>query len=305
MSRPNLNDLLAFAAVASEGSFTRAAAKLGTSQSALSVVVGRLEERTGVRLLTRTTRSVSMTEAGERLYKSIGPKLDEIEADLAALNDLRDKPAGTIRITTVEGPVRDFLLPRLTGLLKEYPDIRVEVVIDYGLTDIAAERFDAGIRVGESVEKDMISVRIGPDERLIVVGAPNYFAEHDIPRHPKDLVHHNCINLRLPTRGNLYAWEFEKDGEELRVRVDGQWTFNGGDLSLRAAIAGAGLAFLPDHVARPQIDTGELVQVLDDWCPWYPGPHLYFPSRRQRSPAFALVVDALRYSEAKERKRRR
>jgi len=299
MSRQNLNDLMAFTTVAAEGSFTKAAGKLGTSQSALSLVVSRLEARVGVRLLTRTTRSVSLTEAGERLFKSIGPKLEEIEEDVAALSDLREKPAGTIRITAVEGPVHDFVLPRLTGLLKDYPDIHVEVVIDYGLTDIAAERFDAGIRTGESVEKDMISVRIGPDERLIVVGSPGYFAHRAMPTHPQELVSHNCINLRLPTRGNLYAWEFEKDGQSLRVRVEGQWTFNGGDFSLRAAIAGGGLAFIPDHVARPYLADGQLVQALDDWCPWYPGQHLYYPSRRQYSPAFALVVDALRYRGAK------
>lgn len=294
-ARDNLNDLTAFLAVAREGSFTRAAAQLGVSQSALSHSLRGLESRLGVRLLTRTTRRVAPTEAGERLLHSVGPRMAEIEAELAALSDLRDKPAGNLRITAGEHSAETILWPALAKVLPGYPDIRVEVVIDYGLTDIVAERFDAGIRLGEQVAKDMIAVRIGPDMRMCVVGAPAYFSRHPIPEAPQDLTGHNCANLRLPTLGGLYAWEFEKGGRELRVRVDGQLIFNSTPLILRAALDGIGLAYLPEDRVRRYIETGQLIHVLADWCEPFSGYHLYYPSRRQLSPAFALLVEALRY----------
>jgi DNA-binding transcriptional LysR family regulator len=290
----NLNDLQAFLAVARERSFTRAAAQLGVSQSALSQTLRNLEARLGLRLLTRTTRSVATTEAGERLLHAVGPALDEIDAGLAALNELREKPAGTIRITAHDHAVRSVLWPALLKLLPEHPDINVEIVIDYGLTDIVAERYDAGIRSGEMVAKDMIAVRIGPDMRMAVVGAPSYFATRPAPRTPQNLTGHRCINLRLPTLGGMYAWEFEKDGREVRVRVEGQLVFNGTAPMLDAALAGFGLAYLPEDTAQPHIEVGQLVRVLEDWCPFYPGYHLYYPSRRQPTPAFVLLVEALR-----------
>jgi len=290
----NLNDLQAFLAVARERSFTRAAAQLGVSQSALSQTLRNLEARLGLRLLTRTTRSVATTEAGERLLHAVGPALDEIDAGLAALNELREKPAGTIRITAHDHAVRSVLWPALLKLLPEHPDINVEIVIDYGLTDIVAERYDAGIRSGEMVAKDMIAVRIGPDMRMAVVGAPSYFATRPAPRTPQDLTAHRCINLRLPTLGGIYAWEFEKDGREVRVRVEGQLVFNGTAPMLDAALAGFGLAYLPEDTAQPHIEVGQLVRVLEDWCPFYPGYHLYYPHRRQPTPAFVLLVEALR-----------
>jgi DNA-binding transcriptional LysR family regulator len=295
MPRETLNDLTAFLAVAREGSFTRAAAQLGVSQSALSHTVRGLETRLGVRLLSRTTRKVAPTEAGERLLHSVGPKIGEIEAELSALAELRDKPAGTIRITAGEHSAETILWPALARLLPDYPDIKVEVVIDYGLTDIVAERFDAGIRLGEQVAKDMVAVRIGPDMRMIVAGTPDYFVRHGRPQTPQDLTAHNCINLRLPTLGGLYAWEFERDGRELRVRVEGQLIFNSTPLMLRAALDGVGLAYLPESRLKPYLDDGRLMQVLGDWCPPFAGYHLYYPSRRQTSPAFALLVEALRY----------
>lgn len=295
MARDTLNDLTAFVAVARARSFTLAAAKLRVSGSALSHTLRGLESRLGVRLLTRTTRSVATTEAGERLLATIGPHLDEIDAELANLSALRDKPAGTVRITAGEHSAQSLLLPALTRLLPDYPDIRVEVTVDYGLTDIVAERYDAGVRLGEQVEKDMIAVRIGPDMTMAVVGAPSYFAQHSRPQTPPELTTHNCINLRLPTRGGIYDWEFEKDGRELRVRVDGQWVFNSTPLILQAALAGAGLAYLPENRVQPYLDDRRLVRVLADWCSPYSGYHLYYPSRRQLSPAFAVVVEALRY----------
>ena len=291
----NLDDLLAFIAVGQESSFTRAAAKLGVSQSALSHTMRGLEERLGVRLLTRTTRSVAPTEAGERLLRSIGPLFEEIEAELAALAELREKPAGTIRITATEYAADEILLPKLAQLLPAYPDIKVEIVIDYGLTDIVAGRFDAGVRSGEQVAKDMIAVRVGPDMRMAVIGAPSYFTARSLPEKPQDLIDHNCITLRLPTHGGLYAWEFEKDGRELRVRVDGQLTYNTTAQMLTAALAGLGLAYVPEGMARPYLTRGGLRRVLEDWCLPYSGYHLYYPSRRQPTPAFALLVDALRY----------
>ncbi|MBI2737192.1 MAG: LysR family transcriptional regulator [Rhodospirillales bacterium] len=295
MQRGNLDDLLAFVGVARERSFTRAAAKLGVSQSALSHTVRGLEARLGVRLLTRTTRSVSPTEAGERLLQTVGPRFDEIDAEVAALSAFRDRPAGTIRLTATDVVIDTILWPKLSNFLRHYPDIKIEIVVDYGLTDIVAERFDAGVRDGEQIAKDMIAVRIGPDLRMAVVGVPAYFKKRPPPKTPQELVEHDCINLRLPTHGGLYAWEFEKGGRQLKVRVDGQLVFNGTAQMLNAALAGFGLAYLPEELVLPHLSKGRLVQVLADWCPPYPGYHLYYPSRRQASPAFALLVDALRY----------
>jgi DNA-binding transcriptional LysR family regulator len=295
MPRTDLNDIVAFLAVARERSFTRAAAQLGVSQSALSQTLRGLEGRLGLRLLTRTTRSVAPTEAGERLLRTAGPHLEEIEAELAALSELRDKPSGTIRITAHDHAIRAVLWPALEKLLPDYPDIKVEIVIDYGLTDIVAERYDAGVRTGEMVAKDMIAVRIGPDMRSAVVGAPSYFARRPKPKTPQDLTNHSCINLRLPTHGGLYAWEFEKGKRDLRVRVDGQLVFNGTAPMLDAALAGAGLAYVPEDAVQAHLADGRLIRVLADWCPPYSGYHLYYPSRRQPTPAFTLFVDALRY----------
>jgi DNA-binding transcriptional LysR family regulator len=295
MQHGNLDDLVAFLAVARERSFTKAAAKLGVSQSALSHTMRELEARLGVRLLTRTTRSVSPTEAGERLLRNAGPRFEEIEAELAAISELREKPAGTIRITATDYAADTILWPKLTKFLQRYPDIKVEIIIDYGLTDIVAERFDAGVRSGEQVAKDMIAVRIGPDMRVAVVGAPSYFRTRSEPKKPQDLIGHDCINLRLPTHGGLYAWEFEKGARELKVRVEGQLVFNGTFQMLNAALAGFGLAYVPEDLAQPHIAKGRLTRVLEDWCPPYSGYHLYYPSRRQSSAAFALLVDALRH----------
>ncbi|WP_431320027.1 LysR family transcriptional regulator [Rhizobium sp. YTU87027] len=295
MARQSINDLIAFLSVARERSFTKAAAKLGVSQSALSHTIRGLETRLGLRLLTRTTRSVSPTEAGERLLSSIGPRFDEIESELAALSEFREKPAGTIRITAGEHAADAVLWPALERLLPHYPDINVEIIVDYGLTDIVAERYDAGVRLGEQVAKDMIAVRIGPDMRMAVVGAPAYFERRPKPQTPADLTDHNCINLRLPTYGGVYAWEFEKDGREVKVRVEGQLVFNNAQLRLNAALSGLGLAFVPEALVRQPLSDGRLVRVLEDWCAPFPGYHLYYPSRRQTSPAFALLVNALRY----------
>jgi DNA-binding transcriptional LysR family regulator len=294
MKRADLHDLLAFAAVARARNFTRAAAQLGVSQSALSQTLRGLEARLGLRLLTRTTRSVATTEAGERLLRAVGPALDDIDVGLAALAELRDKPAGTIRITAHDHAVQSVLWPALVKLLPDYPDINVEIVIDYGLTDIVAGRLDAGIRSGEMVGRDMIAVRIGPDLRTAVVGAPAYFATRAAPSVPQDLTAHRCINLRLPTLGGIYAWEFEKDGGEVRVRVEGPLVFNGTAPMLDAALAGFGLAYVPEDMVQAHISEGRLIRVLEDWCPPYPGYHLYYPSRRQPTPAFALLVNALR-----------
>jgi DNA-binding transcriptional LysR family regulator len=298
MQRENFNDILAFLAVARERSFTRAAARLGVSQSALSHTISGLEARLGLRLLTRTTRSVSPTEAGERLLLTVGHRFEEIEAELEALSELREKPAGTIRITAIDYVADTILWPKLAKFLPEYPDIKVEITVDYGLTDIVAERYDAGVRSGEQVAKDMIAVRIGPDMRMAVVGAPSYFAKRSPPKKPQDLTDHNCINLRLPTHGGLYAWEFEKGGRELRVRVEGQLVFNGTMQMLNAALAGFGLAYVPEGLSQPHVAAGRLKRVLEDWCPPFPGYHLYYPSRRHSSPAFALLVDALRYKRS-------
>lgn len=295
MPRENVNDLLAFLAVARERSFTRAAAQLGLSQSALSHTVRGLEERLGLRLLTRTTRSVSPTEAGERLLLTVGPRFEEIEAELAALSELREKPAGTIRITAGEHAANMVLWPRLEKMLALYPDIKVEITVDYGLVDIVAERYDAGVRLGEQVAKDMIAVRIAPDMRMAIVGAPFYFENRAKPRIPQDLMAHACINLRMPTYGGLYAWEFEKGDQKLNVHVEGQLVFNNIALRLNAALGGAGLACLPEDLVASHLSDGRLVRVLEDWCPTFSGYHLYYPSRRQSSPAFILLVDRLRY----------
>src|SRR5947209_4476368 len=276
MQRENFNDLLAFLAVARERSFTRAAAKLGVSQSALSHTISGLEARLGLRLLTRTTRSVSPTEAGERLLLTVGHRFEEIEAELEALSELREKPAGTIRITAIDYVADTILWPKLAKFLRDYPDIKVEITVDYGLTDIVAERYDAGVRSGEQVAKDMIAVRIGPDMRMAVVAAPMYFTKRSPPTKPQDLTDHNCINLRLPTYGGLYAWEFEKGGRELKVRVEGQLIFNGTAQMLNAALAGFGLAYVPEELAQPHVAQGRLKRVLEDWCPPFPGYHLYY-----------------------------
>ncbi len=295
MPRQTIDDLVAFLAVARERSFTRAAAQVGVSQSALSHTIRGLEERLGLRLLTRTTRSVAPTEAGERLIGAVGPRLDEIEAELAALSALRDKPAGAIRITAGESSAQTILWPAVAKLLPDYPDIKIEIVVDQGLVDIVTERFDAGVRIGEQVAKDMIAVRIGPDMSMAVVTAPSYLAARGVPGTPHDLTEHSCVNLRLPTYGGLYAWEFEKDGHELKVRVEGQLVVNTNGLRLEAALAGLGLAYLPEEHVRDALARGALVRVLADWCPPFPGYHLYYPSRRQPTPAFALLLEALRY----------
>jgi DNA-binding transcriptional LysR family regulator len=295
MQRENFNDLFAFVTVARLGSFTRAAAQLGVSQSALSHTLRALEARLGLRLLTRTTRSVSPTEAGERLLLTVGSRFEEIEAELAALSDLREKPAGTIRITTAEHAADSIIWPRLAQCLLDYPDIKVEINIDYGLTDIVAQRYDAGVRLGDQVEKDMIAVRIGPDLRMAVVATPSYFAKRTLPQTPQELAAHDCINLRLPTHDSLLIWEFERNNYVLKAHVQGQWVFNNGTAILRAALAGFGLAYLPEDMIAQHVAEGRLVSVLSEWCPQFPGYHLYYPNRRQSSPAFKLVVDALRY----------
>ena len=295
MKREELVDLNAFVTVAEEQNFTRAAALLGTSQSALSHTVRRLETRLGVRLLTRTTRNVSPTEAGEKLLATLRPALESIGLELALLSELRTRPAGTIRITTSEHAATTVLWPALRKLLKEYPDINVELSIDSGLTDIVADRFDAGVRLGEALAKDMIAVRVGPDLRMAVVGSPDYFERYPPPAAPQDLAAHRCINLRLLSGGGLYAWEMEKGDRELRVRVEGQLAFNNTNMIVRAAVAGFGLGYvMEDHVAE-RIADGSLVRVLEDWCPAFSGYHIYYPSRRQSSAAFSLLVEALKY----------
>jgi DNA-binding transcriptional LysR family regulator len=296
MKREDAGDLVAFLAVARERSFTRAAAKLGMTQSALSQIIRNLEGRLGVRLLNRTTRSVTPTQAGERLFLSLGPKFTEMDAELAALVELREKPAGTIRITSTEFAAEAILMPALAKLLPKYPDIKVEVVFDYGLTNIVAQQYDAGIRPGEMVAKDMIAVRVSPDLRMAVVGSPSYFEDHKKPRTPQELTDHNCINLRLLTHGgSLYTWEFARNGRDLNVRVEGQLVFNGAEALLKASLKGLGLAYLTEGHVQPYLASGRLVRVLSDWCPPFSGYHLYYPSRRQPSPAFSVLVDALRY----------
>jgi DNA-binding transcriptional LysR family regulator len=295
MAKRNLNDLLGFVAVAREGSFTRAAATLGVTQSALSQSIRGLEERLQIRLLTRTTRSVSTTAAGERLMRAIGHRFDEIESELAALTELRDKPAGTVRITCGDHALQSILLPRLAPLLSDYPDIALEFDVNYGFRDIVADRFDAGVRMGSTIDKDMIAIPIGPPLRMAVVASPGYFAAHPMPRVPRDLTSHRCINQRMPTSGGLYVWDFERRGRKVNVRVDGQLIFNTSPPQVDAALAGLGIALLPEDELLSHIVAGRLVRVLEDWCPKFVGYHLYYPSRRQPSPAFTLVVEALRF----------
>ncbi len=295
MQRGNLDDLLAFVAVGRERSFTRAAAKLGVSQSALSHTIRQLETRLGVRLLTRTTRSVAPTEAGERLLQTVAPRLEEIDAEMAGITELREKPAGTIRVTATEYAADAILLPKLAKLLREYPDIKVEINVDYGLTNIVAQQYDAGVRSGEQVAKDMIAVRIGPDMRMAVVGSPSYFKDRSEPKTPQELIHHNCINLRLPTHGGLYAWEFDRGSREVRVRVEGQLTCNNTGQIVTGTLAGLGLAYVPEGLVEAHVAKGRLRRVLEAWCAPYSGYHLFYPSRRQSSAAFALFVEALRY----------
>lgn len=298
MKREHLTDLSAFVVVARELSFTRAAARLGITQSSLSHTVRRLEQGLGLRLLSRTTRSVALTAAGERLLRTLGPALEQIETELKSLVALRDRPAGLIRITAAEHSAQTVLLPGLQRLLPEYPDIQVDVTLDYGLVDVVAERFDAGVRLGEQIAKDMVAVRIGPDFRMAVVAKPSYFEAHKAPRRPQDLQAHRCINLRLPGSGGYYAWEFEKGTREIRIRVDGQISFNTTQLRLQAVRAGLGVAYLPEDLVQEDIVAGRLVRVLTDWCAPFSGYHLYYPSRRHATPAFALLVEALRYRGA-------
>jgi len=294
MIKRNLNDLLYFVTVAREGNFTRAASLLGVTQSALSQAISGLEARLDIRLLTRTTRSVSPTTAGERLLKAIGHRFEEIESELEVLTELRDKPAGTVRITCGDHVLHSILLPKLTSLLHEYPDINVEFDVNYGLRDIVADRFDAGVRLGNTIDKDMIALPIGPPMRLAVVGSPGYFAANPIPKTPHDLMAHRCINQRMQSSGGLYVWDFEHDGRQVNVRVDGQLVFNTSQPQIDAALSGLGLTLLPEDELMPYMEDGRLVRVLDDWCAPFGGYHLYYPSRRQPSPAFSLVVGALR-----------
>lgn len=295
MQREDMKDLLWFLEVAKEQSFTKAAATLGTSQSTLSYTIKQLEARLGVRLLTRTTRSVSTTEAGERLFQSLAPRFQEIEADLAGLVAFRDKPSGTVRLTLSDHALQTTVWPKLSRVLSDYPDISVELYSDNGMRNIVEERFDAGVRLGESVDKDMIAVRIGPDWRLRAVASPGYFSRHGIPQTPQDLVGHVCINMRQVTWGGFYAWEFEKDGRELRVRVDGQLSFNSSISQIDAAVQGYGIAYLPEDLVEEHIAKGRLQAALDDWSEPFAGYHLYYPSRRQMSPAMAVIVDTLRH----------
>lgn len=296
MARDNINDILVFIAVARERSFTRAAAKLGMSQSALSHIVRGLEERLGVRLLTRTTRSVSPTEAGERLLQNVGPRLEEIDAEITAISDLGDKPAGTVRITAIDHVIDTVLWPRIAPLLPQYPELHIEISSDYRLVDIAAERFDIGVRHGDQVEKDMIAVRLTADVPMRIVGAPAYFARQPAPASLQDLMTHNCINLRLASSGGLYAWELLHDGQPIEARVRGQAVFTNVHHMLAAALDGVGVTFLPESLVAPHVEAGRLVSVMEDWCPSFPGLHAYYPSRRHSSRALGLVIDALRYA---------
>ena len=297
MAVENYEQLAIFSVVAQERSFTRAAARLGISQPALSRAMRQLEERLGVRLLARTTRSVAPTQAGEHLLQVIAPRFDEINNELALLSKFRDKPAGTLRITAGEHASIAVLQPVLAQLLPDNPDLNIEIIVDYGLTDIVAEGFDAGVRLGEQVAKDMIAMRIGPDMRMAVVGSPAYFSRYPTPVTPADLVSHNCITLRMPTHGGLFMWEFEKNGQALKVRIEGQLVFNNIAMRLESDLQGLGLAYMPEDVVRPHVEQGRLIRVLEDWCEPYSGYHLYYPSRRQSSPAFTLLREALRYPD--------
>jgi DNA-binding transcriptional LysR family regulator len=295
MARDKFNDLMAFVHVVREGSFTRAAALLGVSPSALSHCVTDLEARVGVQLLTRSTRSLATTEAGERLFVNVAPRFEEIDAHMTAVSELGDKPVGTIRITSAEHAANTILWPKLKPILHQYPEMNIEINVDYALSDIVSQRYDAGVRLGNQVAQDMIAVRISPDLRIAVVGTPAYFASRSRPASPHDLAQHNCINLRLPTHGGLLPWDFAKDGKEVKLRFGGQWVFNSSSAILRAALEDYGLAFVPEDMALEYIAAGRLIRVLDDWCAPYPGYYLYYPSRHQSSRAHAVVVDALRY----------
>ncbi len=296
MKREDLNDMLWFLVVAEERSFTKAAAKLGTSQSTISHTIKKLEARMGLRLLTRTTRSVSPTEAGERLIRSLAPRIEELESEIDQLMEIRDKPSGTVRITLSDHALASVVWPKLRPLLSRYPDIKVELNSDNGFRNIVEEKFDAGVRLGESLDKDMVAVRIGPDWRLVAVASPDYLAKRPAPQVPQDLVGHDCINHRQARSGGLYAWEFEKDGRELRVRVDGQLIFNTSYAMIDAAVRGYGIAYVPEDLVAADIAAGRLVRILDDWSPFFPGYYIYYPSRRQNSPAFRVVIEALRQS---------
>ncbi|HAQ27596.1 LysR family transcriptional regulator [Stutzerimonas nitrititolerans] len=295
MAQSKVNDLQAFVAVARDRSFTKAAARLGITPSALSHTMRALEERLGVRLLARTTRNVSTTEAGERLLRSIAPLFDQLAAEVEALGELRDKPAGTIRITCTDDSIEMSVRPMLAGFLREYPDITLEFYVDYGFTNVVEERFDAGIRLGEAISQDMIATRIGPDWRLVVVGAPEYLERNPLPETPYDLTRHACVNIRHRPSGAIYAWEFEKDGQEVTVKVEGQLVFNSMPHVINAAVDGIGLAYVTEDTARPYLADGRLEMILSDWCPYFSGFHLYYPNRRQASPAFSAFVEALRY----------
>ncbi|MGF7054447.1 DNA-binding transcriptional LysR family regulator [Bosea sp. OAE752] len=295
MDKTDLNQLKWFQVVAEEHSFTRAAAKIGVAQSTISYAIKQLEERIGVRLLSRTTRNVATTVAGERLLQTITPRIAEIEDEIAALTALGDKPSGSIRLTLSDHALESVVWPKLKPILRDYPDIHVELILDSTFRNIVEEGFDAGVRLGESVEKDMIAVRIGPDWRLVAVASPAYLDMHGVPQHPQNLVRHVCINMRHETAGGLYAWEFEKDGQELRVRVGGQLTFNNSYAMIDAAVNGYGIAYVPNDIVGRQVASGELVQVLDDWSPFFDGYFLYYPSRRQNLPAFKVIVEALRH----------
>ena len=295
MQREDMKDLLWFLAVANERSFTKAAAKLGTSQSTLSHTIKQMEERLGVRLLTRTTRSVAPTEAGERLFQSLAPRIEEIEADIASLVAFRDTPSGTVRLTLSDHALQTTVWPKLEPVLKNFPDVRLELYSDNGMRNIVEERFDAGVRLGESIDKDMIAVPIGGDWRMVVIASPAYLSQNPAPGTPQDLITHNCINMRQTTFGGLYAWEFEKDGREIRVRVEGQLTFNTSIAMIDAAIAGYGVAFVPDDLLGDHVAQGRLTLLLEEWCPRFAGYHLYYPSRRQMSAALRVVIDALRH----------
>lgn len=295
MARRDFNDLLWFLAVAEERSFTRAAAKLGITQSTLSHTIKRLETHMGIRLLTRTTRSVATTEAGERLRLSLGPRVAEIEAEIDALMEFRDRPAGTVRLTLSDHAYETLVWPKLRPILSAYPDVKVEFSLDNGFRNIVEDGFDAGVRLGESVEKDMIAVRIGPDWRLVAVASPSYLEERGIPTHPQELLTHNCIGMRQDRSGGLYAWELEKDGKELRVRVDGQLIYGTTIAMIDAAVRGYGIAYVPENLVTRQIASGALQAVLDDWCTPFPGYYIYYPSRRQNLPAFRVIVEALKH----------
>ncbi len=295
MAKTDFNQLTWFQAVAEERSFTKAAARLGVAQSTLSHTIKQLEANMGIRLLNRTTRNVAPTVAGERLLQTLAPRIAEIEDEIAALSELRDKPAGTVRLTLSDHALESVVWPKLKPVLSTYPDISVELILDSLFRNIVEEGYDAGVRLGESVEQDMIAVRIGPDWRLVAVASPAYFEAHGVPMHPRDLVNHRCINMRHETSGALYAWEFEKGGNELRVRVDGQLVFNNTYAMIDAAASGYGIAYIPDSIVETALASGALVQCLDDWSPFFDGYFLYYPNRRQNLPAFQVIVDALRH----------